>query len=218
MFFLISILVRIFSYFEYHLSKIFKLRVFLLLIVGIFFFILFGYNSYSPDLENYKIHYDNFDQEYIKLRVEPAILMLMKVSQYYGLSFQGYQILFAFLTLSLFIFSIFKYSPLPIFVLFNFYFIPFFPDITQIRFFLGFSIFLFSLSYYQKNKLVYYLLLILSSMCHISLSILILFPIFRNFQFFKNQVSSNVIILTLSILIMTIQKSAIVPLVFLFSD
>jgi len=218
MFFLISILVGIFSYFEYHLSKIFKLRVFLLLIVGIFFFILFGYNSYSPDLENYKIHYDNFDQEYIKLRVEPAILMLMKVSQYYGLSFQGYQILFAFLTLSLFIFSIFKYSPLPIFVLFNFYFIPFFPDITQIRFFLGFSIFLFSLSYYQKNKLVYYLLLILSSMCHISLSILILFPIFRNFQFFKNQVSSNVIILTLSILIMTIQKSAIVPLVFLFSD
>ncbi len=218
MFFIISLLIGLFSFFEYQLSNIFKLRVFLLLIIAIIFFILFGYNSYSPDLENYKIHYDNFDQEYIKLRVEPAILILMKLSQYYGLNFQGYQILFAFLTLSFFIYSIFKYSPLPIFVLFNFYFIPFFPDITQIRFFLGFSIFLYSLIYYQNNKLIYYLLFILSSMCHISLSILILFPFFRNLKFFKSQLSSNVIILTLSILIMTIQKSAIAPLVFLFSD
>ena len=120
MFFLISIIIGIFSFIEYHLSKITKFRVFLLLIVGIFFFILFGYNSYSPDLENYKSHYENFDKEYIILRVEPAILMLMKVSHYYGFSFQGYQIIFAFLTLSFFIYSIFKYSPLPIFVLFNF--------------------------------------------------------------------------------------------------
>lgn len=218
MFFLISIIIGIFSFIEFHLSKKLKVRVCLLLIVGIFFFILFGYNSYSPDLENYKTHYDNFDQEYIKLRVEPAILMLMNVSQYYGFSFQGYQIIFAFLTLSIFIYSIFKYSPLPIFVLFNFYFIPFFPDITQIRFFLGFSIFLYSLSFYQKNKFVYYLLFILSTMCHISLLVLILFPLVRNLKFFKNQVSSNVIILILSILIMTIQKSSIAPLVFLFSD
>ena len=55
-------------------------------------------------------------------------------------------------------------------------------------------------------------------MCHISLSILILFPFFRNFKFLKNQLLSSVIILTLSILIMTIQKSSIAPLVLLFSD
>ncbi|MEN2415087.1 EpsG family protein [Flavobacterium mesophilum] len=179
---------------------------------GLFFFILLGFNSFSPDLDNYKIHFQDLDQDYIKLAVEPFIFFIMETCKNMGLSFEGYQIMFSLLTFSLFIFSIYKYSPLPVFVLLNFYFIPFFPDITQIRFFLGFTFFLFSLQFFNKRKWVFYSLIIIAILCHLSMVMMILFLLLRKFQFFKNQFKCNVIITVGTFLLLFIPKSIVNPL------
>ncbi|PIF60668.1 EpsG family protein [Flavobacterium sp. 11] len=215
MYFIISFILLFLSYFEFYLNKKYLFRITITFIVGLLFFILLGCNTFSPDLDNYKIHFEDLDQDYIKLRVEPFILFLMETCKNLGLSFQGYQLVFSFLTFSLFLYSIFKYSPLPVFVLFNFFFIPFFPDITQIRFFLGFTIFLFSLQFFKKKKLVFYILIVLAFLCHLSIFMMLIFLILRNFKFFRRQVTCNIIIIVGTCLLGLTPKSIIDPLLVL---
>lgn len=195
MYFLISLFLSFFSYLEFYLNKKSLFKLSLVAITGIILFILLGFNSYSPDLDNYKLHYEYYDDEIIVLAVEPFILFLMRLCQNWGLTFEGYQLVFSFLTLTLFVYSVYKFSPLPSFVFLNFFFIPFFPDITQLRFFLGFSFFLLSLQFYSKNKYIFYCLLTLSILSHLSLSIMIFFLLVRKLEFFKNQLKSNIVII-----------------------
>jgi hypothetical protein len=175
------------SYLEFYLNKKYLFRIVITFFSGIVFYILFGFNTYSPDLNNYIIHFENLDQDYIKLSVEPFIFFLMETCKNYGLTFEEYQLVFSFLTISIFVYSIFQYSPLPIFVLLNFYFFPFYPDIAQMRFFLGFVMFLFSLQFYENKKLIFYILFLLSILCHLSILILLFFIIVKKFNFFKKQ-------------------------------
>lgn len=212
MYFFISLILLILVFFEYYLNRDYLIRLFLVFCAGLFFFILLGFNSFSPDLDNYRIHFQDLDQDYIRLAVEPFILFLMETCKKMGLSFEGYQIMFSFLTFSLFIYSIFKYSPLPVFVLFNFYFIPFFPDITQIRFFLGFTFFLFSLQFFHKRKWLFYFFAVIATLCHLSMIMMFLFLLMRKFKFFKNQLKCNVIIAAGVCILAFIPKSIINPL------
>jgi hypothetical protein len=209
-FFIIFILFFL-SYFEFFLSKNYLPRILITLIAGLIFFILFGFNTYSPDLENYKNHFADLDQDYIKLAVEPFIFFLMETCKNYGLTFEGYQIVFSFFTFSLFLFALLKFTPLPIFVLFNFYFFPFYPDIAQMRFFLAFAIFLFSLQFFNNKKLFFYIFLILAILCHFSILIMLLFLVLRNFKFFKNQITCNLIIIGGVILLLFIPKNIADP-------
>ncbi len=211
MYFFIIFILFFLSYFEFFLSKNYLPRILITLIAGLIFFILFGFNTYSPDLENYKNHFADLDQDYIKLAVEPFIFFLMETCKNYGLTFEGYQIVFSFFTFSLFLFALLKFTPLPIFVLFNFYFFPFYPDIAQMRFFLAFAIFLFSLQFFNNKKLFFYIFLILAILCHFSILIMLLFLVLRNFKFFKNQITCNLIIIGGVILLLFIPKNIADP-------
>jgi hypothetical protein len=206
-----------FSFFEFYFNKKYIFRILLVFITGLLFFILLGFNSFSPDLDLYKLHYEDIDQQYIKLSIEPFIFYLMTYCKNIGLSFEGYQLIFSFLVFSLFIYSIFKYSPLPVFVSLNFFFIPFFPDIAQIRFFLGFSVFLFSIQFFQSRKWLFYSLLIVAILCHLSLVTILFFLILRKFKFFKSQRQSNIIIILGISLLLFVPKSILEPVLIFFN-
>ncbi len=217
MYFIIIFILIFLSYLEFYLNKKLLFRIALTFFAGIIFFILFGFNTYSPDLDSYKIHFADIDQDYIKLAVEPFIFFLMENCKNLGFTFEGYQIVFSFLTFTIFLHAIFKYSPLPIFVLFNFYFFPFYPDIAQMRFFLAFAVFLFSLQFYNDKKIVFYSLILLGILCHFSLLIILLFLVIRKFKFFRNQTICNLIIIVGGFLLLYIPKSIVDPILSLIS-
>jgi hypothetical protein len=159
--------------------------------VGLIFFILLGFNSFSLDLDNYRLHYEDINQEYIKLTIEPFIFYFMTFSKNIGLSFEGYQVLFSFVTFFLFSYSLFKYSPFPVFVFLNFFFIPFYPDIVQTRFFLGFVIFLFSIQFFDTKKWWFYSLLLIAILCHFSLLIILFFFLLKGLNFLKTNLNQT---------------------------
>lgn len=212
MYFFIVLILTFLFFLEFYFSKKYLFRILLVFITGFLFFILMGFNSYSPDLEMYRLHYENIDQEYIKLSVEPVIFYLMTASKNIELSFEAYLLFFSFLVFLLFVYSIFKYSPLPVFVFLNFFFIPFFPDITQIRFFLGFSVFLFSIQFFQSKKWLFYCLLVIAILCHLSLITVLFFLILRKFKFFKSPMQSNIIIVAGVSLLLFVPKSILEPI------
>jgi hypothetical protein len=211
MYFIIILILSFFSFLDFYFNKKYSVKILLTFSVGVLFFILLGFNSYSLDLDNYKLLYEDLDQDYMKLVIEPFIFYFMIFSKNIGLSFEGYQVLFSFLTFLLFSYSLFMYSPLPVFVFLNFFFIPFYPDIVQIRFFLGFVIFLFSIQFFDTKKWWFYSLLLIAILCHFSLLIILFFLFIKRFKFFKNQFKSNVIIITGICFLSFIPKSIIEP-------
>jgi hypothetical protein len=214
MYFFIIFILAFFSFFEFYFNKKYVLKILLVFLTGILFFILLGFNSFSPDLDLYRLHYEDIDQEYIKLIVEPFIYYLMIFSKYIGLSFEWYLLCFSFIVFSIFIYSLFKYSPLPVFVCLNFFFIPFFPDIAQIRFFLGFSVFLYAIQFFHSKKWFFYSLLIVAILCHLSLITIFIFLLLRKFKFFKSQKQSNIIIVSVICLLLFVPKSILEPVLF----
>ena len=212
MYFFISAILAVLAFLEFYFNKRYFCRLFLVLCAGVMFFILLGFNSFSPDLDYYKLHFEDLDQDYIRFTVEPFILFLMETCKNAGLTFEGYQIVFSLITFSLFIISIFKYSPYPVFVLLNFYFIPFFPDITQIRFFLGFTVFLFSLQFFNKKKWIFYSFMLIAILCHLSMIMMLLFIFLRRFKFFKNQFKCNAIIFLGTFILAFTPKSIVNPI------
>jgi len=217
MYFFIFFLLFILTFLEFYLFKNKLLKIVSFIFVGFIFFSLLAFNIESPDLENYQFHYDNLDSDYVKIAIEPVIYYLMSFCNDIGFSFAQYQILLASLVIPLFLYSIYKYSPLPIFVLLNFYFIPFFPDIVQIRFFLGFSVFLYALQFFNNKKWLYYILLIFAILCHYSLILLLLFLIIKKFNWFKSQLRSNIIILLGMVFLLLIPRNIIDPWILLFN-
>jgi hypothetical protein len=217
MYFFLFFLLLILSFLEFFLYQYKLLKIVSFIIVGFVFFSLLAFNIESPDLENYQLHYANLDSDYVKISIEPLIYFLMSFCNDMGLSFAHYQILLASLVIPLFLYSIYKYSPLPIFVLLNFYFIPFFPDIVQIRFFLGFSIFLYSLQFFNNKKWLFFILLIFAVLCHYSLILLFFFLMIKNFNWFKSQIKSNIIILSGIVFLLFIPRSIIDPWIILFN-
>lgn len=217
MYFFIILILSFLSFFEFKFNEKYLFRILLTFVTGLMFFILLGFNSFSPDMDSYKIHYEDIDQEYIKISIEPFVFYLMTLCKNIGLSFKGYQVVFSFLTFSLFIYSIFKYSPLPIFVCLNFFFIPFFPDITQVRFFLGFAFFMFSLQFFKSKKWLFYFLLLIAILCHFSLMIIVIFLIIRKFKFFRSQFKSNIIIISGTCFLLLVPKNILEPLLILLN-
>lgn len=218
MFFIFINIIGVFAFLEFISFSNSKLRTLLYFCVGILFFALSAFNSYSPDLENYKIHYDNYDQEFILLYIEPFIIFIMKLCHALGFEFQGFQICMAGLTFFFLLIGLHKLTPIPIFILLNFYFIPYFPDIVQIRFFLGFSIFLYSFLFLERSKFKYYLFQVFSISCHYSLIVLLLFPIFRSYIHRINNFFYNLIILSVTLLLLNFSKSGLQPLLLFIGE
>jgi len=217
MYFVIALILFFLTVIESVIRKDVFLRRVLTFLAGICFFSLIGFNTWSPDLDNYRVHYANYDEEFIKLTIEPVFIFLMKMSNEYGLVFSQYIMLLGMIITFLLTYAIYKLSPLPVFVLTNFYIIPFYPDIVQLRFFFGFLLFVVGLLYFKKNKLIFLSFFTVACLSHYSILVFVLFFIIRKFSFFKSISKNNIIILTFVLILILIPKSITNPMIIYFN-
>lgn len=213
MYYILFTIILIFCFFESIFKKN-KIKDFFFIMTGLLLIIIQSFNTWAPDLENYKIQFDYIDEEYVRNVLEPVHKFLIETVKNYGGSFENFIFIYGLLIMIPFLFFIKKSTPLPIFVLSIFYIIPFFPDITQIRVFLAFAIFLFAIPYFKTNKIIFYSLYILSVFCHYSLLSIAFFFILRKFAFYSINKKNNIIILFGVLALTAIPKSIANDIVF----
>lgn len=195
-----------------------KIKKIFFFITALVFIIIQCCNTWAPDLESYKIHFEFIEENYVRSLLEPVHIFLIESVKQFGGNFADFIFVYGILIMIPFLYFVYKNSPIPVFVLSVFYIIPFFPDITQIRVFLAFSVFFTSLHYFHSKKIIFYLLLGLAIICHFSLLSIIVFLILRRFAFFKDLKKSNIIILTGIAVLTLIPKSIAMSIVVLINS
>lgn len=122
---------------------------------------LFAGNTGNADFENYNVYYSYYSMHIFDgfwfPDLEKGFSLLMQIANYFGLSYNQFLGIYAFIGLSLIANSILKYSKLKFLPLFLYFFYQYFLDIVQIRNFMLLSIFIFSIRYlvdwYNTNKM-----------------------------------------------------------------
>ncbi|GEM_PF-1891993 len=155
----------------------------------IFMWMFFAGNRGNADYENYLVYY-NFYSLHIFDGVwysdlEKGFSLLMKLSNFFNLTYSQFLGIYSFIALFLISNSILKYSKLRFITLLLYFSYQFFLDSVQIRNFMLLAIFLFSLRFLvdwysndKKSSLVkYVLLVIISSQFHIT-GLFFILPVF----------------------------------------
>ncbi|MDB4902488.1 MAG: hypothetical protein JWQ63_1769 [Mucilaginibacter sp.] len=185
-------------------------RILLIFSISLFF-ILVAFNTWSPDLDSYKLQYQNYDEQYVKYSVEPATLFIMKYANIFGFTFEQYQIFIAFIIFLLLYKSLVKYSPLPVFILSCFYIIPFFPNIVQVRSFLSYSILIYALRFLNNQKIKFWMLFLVAFFIHYSVLVFLPFIFLKRFPFYNSVKKNHYIILIGTLLLLLVPKSISEP-------
>ncbi|MGL5613951.1 EpsG family protein, partial [Cetobacterium sp.] len=121
-------------------------------------FCMFNYKN--SDYEGYKFIYNNLNSPEIIL--EKGYVLVLKIIRYFTENYQAVVIIVGFFTLSFLSLTVKKMGNYQKFIKLYFIF-PFFLDIIQIRFFLAYTIFLISISYYfEKKRIVLFILFLVS--------------------------------------------------------
>lgn len=134
--------------------------------------ILMAFNTHNPDLENYRNMYNAVGNDtYGGWISDIGYIYFVKLSNYGGLNFQEFQILFFSICIGFLFNTINRYCKLPNLALVFIMLYPLFINIIQIRTFLGILVILFSLQYLLKNKVIniikFLLCLVVASSLHI---------------------------------------------------
>lgn len=217
MYYILFLLILILCFFESVFEKN-KIKNLFFILAGLLFFTIQAFNTWAPDLESYKIQFDYIREEFVRQVLEPGHIFLIEIVKDNGGSFNDFIFVYAVLIMLPFLYFIKKSSPFPIFTLSLFFIIPFFPDITQIRVFLAFAIFFFSLQFFKNKKVIFYGLYLVSICCHYSMLAMIIFFILRKFQFFKDTRKNNIIILVGALILIAVPKSIANTVVVLVND
>jgi hypothetical protein len=187
-------------------------RVLLIFSISLLF-ILIAFNTWSPDLDSYKLHYENYDEQYVKYSIEPLTLLIMNYANRFGLTFEQYQIFIAFIIVFLLYKSLVKYSPLPIFILGCFYFIPFYPNIVQLRSFLSYTILIYAFRFLNDQKIKFWILFLIAFLTHYSVLVFLPFILLKRFSFFYSVKKNHYIILISTLLLLFVPKSISEPII-----
>jgi len=213
MYFYICLILLTFSLIESLFKYEIDIKRILLIFSLALFFILIAFNTWSPDLDSYKFQYENYDEQYVRYSVEPLTLLIIKYANMFGFAFEQYQIFIASVIAFLLYKSLIRYSPLPIFVLSCFYFIPFYPDIVQLRSFLSYTILIYALGFSNDQKIKFWLLFGLALLTHYSILIFLPFIFLKRFSFFNSVKKNHYIILISLLVLLLIPKSISEPII-----
>lgn len=213
MYFYICLIILLFSLFESIFKYQNKAKKIFFIFSLILLFILIAFNTWSPDLESYKIHYKSYNEQFVKYSVEPLTLFIMKYANMLGFTFEQYQFFVAFIIIVLLYKSLVNYSPLPAFVLSCFYFIPFFPNVVQVRSFLAYSILIYALKFLNDKKIKFWTLFFLAFLAHYSVLIFLPLIFLRRFAFFKQVKTNHYVIFFSVLLLLLVPKSFSEPLI-----
>lgn len=146
-------------------------------------FILSAYNTWSPDLESYKEMFKNAKS--VRLTYEPLFFKLSVILQKYNLEFNSLQIIYSLLTSIFFFLFLNKWSLFPQAIILNFFLIPFFPNVVQIRQYLAMVILFYGLTIYEESKKKGFFWFGISIVVHNSLIIMIPIYILMKIKLFK---------------------------------
>lgn len=216
MFYILGILFILVG-FEYIFRKVLPLKKFFLVLAGLFLIIVQGYNEWTPDLINYKTHFYNIDNEYIYSRLEPIYIAIIKIIKYFDGTFDDLILVYAILTIVLYLFFIYKSSPLPLLVFTYAFIVFYFTNLVQIRFFLAMSIFLYASLVYKQSKKKFWVLYVLAIISHYSLLAILPFFILRRLSFYENITKNNIIIIVGMVLLTLIPKSIAEPILIIIN-
>lgn len=204
-------LMILFSFMEFFFRK-FQVKSIFFVLAGTLLILIQSFNTYSPDLDSYRIHFEFFDDELIRAASEPIHLKIIDISHLFNLDFKSFVILYGLLIFIPFLMFLQRSTPLPAFVLALFFIIPFFPDISQLRNFMAFAIFFLALTFYNTKRIVFYILYIISILCHFSMLAFLVFFLLKRFSFFRNYKKSTLIIIIGMSLLSMVPKSISEPL------
>lgn len=151
-------------------------QVFNLFLLFVVFLLSFYFVEWTVDRYNYETMLTNIDVYDTDFIFKIIAILSVKYSYSYDQVYHFHIIIEAFL------FALFSnkitnkpFIPLLFFILLNFVNIA-----NQLRFFVGLGIFFYSMTLYDKNKIVYYLLGVLACMNHLTMVIMFLIMPFRN--------------------------------------
>lgn len=168
------------------------------------------FNQWSPDILSYKEIYKNI--EYINkqpdLKYEYFFMKTALIFLKLGFSFIQFKMFYILLSILIFAYFLYKKTKYPSFIIFNFYLIPYYLNLVQIRQWLGLMI-LMMLLFYQENKKLLYIGIILLPLFHISLFVFygyIIIDYYDLYSFF----SKLYIFLIIMIIIILLPKNIII--------
>ena len=212
MYYLIAAILIIFSFSESILKKS-SFRFLIGIPVFAIFFVLQAYNEWSPDMMNYRSYFDYIDNELISQTVEPIHKFLIKATYYFHGDFSDFIFVYGVLIVSFLFLNVYYYSPLPIFFMCCYFLVPFFPNIIQIRFFLAINVLILGVRFLDKKNLIFYGILVLSIMCHVSMVVMIPFLFIRKFAFFNDYKRANWLLIVVVFVLLFVPPTIVSPLV-----
>ncbi len=149
----------------------------------IFMWILFAFNTYNSDYEGYSFFYDYFAFHKSYPGIEIGFSSIMRLCNYFGLSFQQFLMVYSGIGVILIGKFIWNYSNRPILVMGLYFLYPYIFGITQIRNFLAACILLVALTFLYKDDgkslLIYFGLILLASTFHIASMFYLIFYLAR---------------------------------------
>ena len=185
------------------------------LLVAAFIACIFCFNTANADLYNYQMSYLN-DGKFS--RFEPLYLLMGRIFHSYGFSFEVFRACMSITCIGLITATIFRFSPFPAWTLWLYSLCLMTLDVTQFRFFIGYSIVFFSTRFlvdYQiqpnlKDVILFFALLLLAAGFHYSCALYgILGLLFLNIQKRKRFL---LVFVPLCVIIFALSFQQLVPL------
>ena len=186
-------MVYFFAFILIFLSIILPKNKFLSLLWIVYFIILFGFNSFNPDLWAYQNIYRLYQNgTYDGKLVDSGYIFLMQSFQNFSYSFEQFFLFIAFVSVISIFYFINKFSKYRNLVFIPMLLYPFTLSVVQSRFFFSTSIVLIGLTFLERNtkigKILFLLFILLASTIHFS-SILYLILILATSNSFKKMYS-----------------------------
>ncbi|MBP3742142.1 MAG: EpsG family protein [Treponema sp.] len=125
------------------------------ILILVFLWILFGFNTKTADSENYRFFYEALKDTNYVFGLEPGFALFMRVSNKLKLNYTQFLCLYSFIGLCFFWNYIKRYSRNTPIVVFLYGLFPYFFQIIQIRFFMSSMISLWSFHFLIEKKKKY---------------------------------------------------------------
>lgn len=123
---------------------------FVSVLFAVYFVILMGLNTGSPDYSSYKMQYDHIGD--LSFNVEPGFKFFISACKAIGLTYQEFRMVFASVYALLTVISIARLTPYKNYVLSLFLFLPFILNVSGIRFALASMIVCFGIPFLLPSR------------------------------------------------------------------
>jgi hypothetical protein len=146
------------------------------IIVWAIIFTIVAFNSWSPDYDNYRQHFESAEFGDAPRILEPGFIWVMQGLNAIGVPFQGLLVFVGLVTATCQTKVLFSISRLPFLIFACNYMLPFFPNIVQLRSFIAFSLIMMALVMQNRQIKTSIVFALLAPLFHVG--VIPLLPLF----------------------------------------